>query len=227
MDTRPNLDRQEGRSRCESVQSSLPDYLEGRLSAALRGPLRAHLQRCPLCSREHARERKLRALLAELRPQPAPRGFTDAVLSEVFAQVPLRERVAPAPARGALRRQWAPLPIGLLLLALVLGQWWPTARPEQLRESAAGVLVEGGRELTGVLTLLENARETGDLLTRPALDKAASLIRVERTLRGVLPPQLPALILLVAFGPIVLVFAVYRTRLKGVLSHALMHPTLR
>jgi len=227
MDTHSHIDRQEGRSRCESVQGSLPDYLEGRLSAALRGPLRAHLQRCPVCRREHERELNLRALLAGLKPQAAPRGFADAVLAAVFAQVPLRERVAPAPARGSLRRQWALLPLALIILTLVLGQWWPAAKPEQLRDSAAGVLVEGGRELTGALSLLESARETGDLLARPALDKAASLIRVERTLRSVLPPQLPALILLVALGPLVLVLAVYRTRLKEVLSHALIHPTLR
>lgn len=227
MDTHSHIGRQEGRTRCDSVRSSLPDYLEGRLSAALRGPLRSHLQRCPSCRREHERELSLRALLAGLKPQPAPRGFADAVLAEVFAQVPLRERVDPAPASGAFWRQWALLPLALILLLLVLGQWLPVAQPAQLRDSAAGVLVEGGRELTGALTLIESARETGDLVTRPARDKAASLIRVERTLRSVLPPQLPALILLVAFSPIVLVLALYRTRLKGVLSHALMHPTLR
>lgn len=219
--------RSEGRSRCESVQSSLTDYLEGQLSAALRGPLRAHLQRCPGCRRELRRELRLRELLAGLERPAAPAGFADTVLAAVFAQVPLREQVAPAPARGVSRREWALLPIALLMLALAMGQWLRAPSSGGLRDSATEVIVEGGRELTGALTLIESARETGDLLTRPAREKAASLLRVERTLRSVIPPELGTLILLVAFGPIVLVLVVYRIRLRGVLSHVLSHPTFR
>jgi len=108
-----------------------------------------------------------------------------------------------------------------------MGQWLGTPDSAGLRDSATEVIVEGGRELSGALTLIESARETGDLLTRPARDKAASLLRVERTLRSVVPPQLATLILLVAFGPLVLVFVVYRIRLRGVLSHVLSHPSYR
>lgn len=216
-----------GRTRCESVRDSLSDFLEGRLSAALRGPLRAHLQRCPSCRTAHDRERWIRLMLSELPGAETPAALEDRVLAAVFSQVPLRERVAPRTAPSCIRRQWALLPVALMLLALVLSKGFNPIDPNTLRDTATQALVEGGRELSGALIGIEAARQTGEQITRPALDKAASLIRVERTLMSVLPGSWLALILLVAASPIVLVFTVYRFKLKGALSHVLVHPALR
>ncbi|MCB1161367.1 MAG: zf-HC2 domain-containing protein [Candidatus Krumholzibacteriia bacterium] len=219
--------RDKGRTRCESVRDSLPDYLEGRLSAALRGPLRAHLQRCPSCRRAHDRERRLYQLLGDMPRVSAPSSLADSVLAAVFAQVPLRERVAPAPARAVGWRQWTLLPVAILMLGMILGLWMETADRARLQSTAASALVEGSRELSGALSLLEGLRSAADQMSYPVREKAASLLRVERTLRGVLPLGTTFLILLVACGPAVLVFTLYRIRLKGVLSNVLVHPTLR
>lgn len=216
-----------GRSRCESVRESLDDFLDGRLSPALRGPLRAHVQRCAGCRNALDRERRLRRLLADLEPSPVPRGFEERVLATVYAQVPLRERVAPRTASRRLRPQWVMLPLAMIVLVIALGQWFRPVGGDKLRDTATVALVEGSRELTQAIGGLEAARATGEHLARPALDKAASLLRVERTLLSVLPGNFIALILLVAASPLVLLFTVYRVRLKGAMSHVLVHPTLR
>ncbi len=215
-----------GRSRCESVRESLGDFLDGHLSPALRGPLRAHLQRCPACRTAFDREERLRKLLSDMDHSPAPTGFEERVLATVYAQVPLRERVAPRTARHR-RPQWVLLPLAMIVLVLALSQWFRPPGGNQLRDTATVALVEGSRELTQALGGLEVARATGEHLARPALDKAASLLRVERTLLSVLPGNFIALILLVGASPLVLLFTVYRVRLKGAMSHVLVHPTLR
>ena len=212
-----------GRSRCESVRNSLNDYLDGQLSAALRGPFRAHLQRCPGCRSAMDRESRLRALIGDMEQQSSPAGLENRVLSTVFAQVPLREEVVERPVRS-----WRPrrvlLPVALLILMLALGQWLRPDASKNLRDRAAYAMIEGSKEIGGALGGLEVARQAGEQLTRPARDKAASLLRVERTLVNAIPSELVALILLVAFTPIVLVFTLYRVRIKGVLSHVIVHP---
>jgi anti-sigma factor (TIGR02949 family) len=217
------LSKFKGRSRCESVRNSLNDYLDGRLSAALRGPLRAHIQRCPGCRNALDRESRLRALIGDMDQQPSPAGLENRILAAVYAQVPLREKVVDRPARMR-RPRWVLLPMALLILLVALGQWLRPDTSRELRDRATYVMVESGKELGGALGGLELARQAGEQLTRPARDKAASLLRVERTLVNAIPSEFVALILLVAFTPIVLVFTLYRVRIKGVLSHVIVHP---
>ncbi len=212
-----------GRSRCESVRNSLDDYLEGRLSGALRGPLRAHLQRCPGCRVALDREQRLRTMIGDMEQGPSPARLECNVLTAVFAQVPLREKVVDRPLRVRRPRRIL-LFAAFVVLVIVMGQWLRPEATRDLRDRAAYAIVEGGRELGGALGGIELARQAGEQLTRPARDKAASLLRVERTLMNVIPSEFMALILLVAFTPIVLVFTLYRVRIKGVLSHVVVHP---
>lgn len=220
------MKRFQSRSRCESVQSSLADFFDGSLSAALRGPLLAHLDRCPSCRAAFERERAFRDLLADMDTLPAPAQLEEHVLGAVFAQVPLRERVRPRAEGARLRPVWALLPVALLVLVIALGQWLRPVDTGELRDTATLALVEGGREISGAIQSIEEAREVGEQITAPAFAKAASLIRVERTLLSVVPGNLIAMILLVAVSPLVLVFTVFRLRLRGALSHVLAHPSV-
>ncbi len=162
-------------------------------------------------------------MISDMEQQPSPVGLESRVLAAVYAQVPLREKVV-----GRPMKEWRPhrilLPLVLLILVVALGQLLRPDSSRDLRGRAAYAMVESSKELGGALGGLELARQAGEQLTRPARDKAASLLRVERTLVNAIPSEFVALILLVAFAPIVLVFTLYRVRIKGVLSHVVVHP---
>lgn len=77
---------------CNEVQSSLTEYLDGRLSGREMQEIGAHLQACRACSRESASLRELQSSLASLGPVPEP------------ADLPLRIRVAVSQERAHNRR---------------------------------------------------------------------------------------------------------------------------
>lgn len=77
---------------CNEVQSSLTEYLDGRLSGREMQEIGAHLQACRVCSRESTSLRELQASLASLGPVPEP------------PDLPLRIRVAVSQERAHNRR---------------------------------------------------------------------------------------------------------------------------
>ena len=77
---------------CNEVQSSLTEYLDGRLSGREMQEIGAHLQACRECSRESTSLRELQASLAGLGPVPEP------------PDLPLRIRVAVSQERAHNRR---------------------------------------------------------------------------------------------------------------------------
>ncbi len=224
---------------CQDAKTSLGDYLEGLLADDARRDLEAHLAGCRSCRLELENERRTFALLDGLERETAPAGFGDRVMAALFPAPAARR--APRPARSRLAERIAAMrPLGshlalsaaLILLLLVLAQWFrPTLMqengPEKLRSTATLALLEGGRELSGTVQFMEKAKDRLGQISRPVATKIQSLVKMERLLRSAVPGNVFLLILLVGLTPLVLVFAVYRLRIKGAMSHVLVLPVPR
>ncbi|MCP4544898.1 MAG: hypothetical protein GY835_00370 [bacterium] len=210
------------RNRCESVRDSLGDYLDGNLSKALRGPLLAHLNRCPDCRRAMDREKELFSMLGDLEQFPVPDGFTESVLASALPRVRIQEATRPKVRHGRLA--WFSLPVALLLLVMMLGQVFTIydSTPDYLRETVGRTLVEGGRDIPQIVQTLHDVQGQTRQFIQPVLIKIENIVQFERVFRSVLPTSTIALILLVAITPVVLVFTIYRLRIKGVLSNVLV-----
>jgi hypothetical protein len=211
---------------CNDFKDSLADFIDGTAAGEGREALDAHLTDCPDCRLALERERGFFALLDSLDREPAPAGFAKRTLDLI-----LPER---APARSPLNvaRGWSArlmMAAAIVFLVGALGQWFSpgvTQSPGSIKDTAALALVEGSR---GVPTALEFFEQTGDRIqqvTGPAVSKMNSLLRAERTVRAMIPPGALALFLLVSLTPLVLLFTVYRLRVKGALSHVLVTPSL-
>ena len=212
---------------CNSFRDSIGDWLDGLLPAEPSGRLRAHLGDCSDCRRALERERAFHGLLGSLGREPAPAGFAERVLALVLpAQRPARRplwsfgRLAPRLMAAAM----------LLLLVGSLSLWsLPVGgdlAPALIKDTATSALVESSKEVPAFLQLVEKSAERVQQITGPTLNKMESLLRAERTVRGLIPPGALALILLVGLTPLVLLFTVYRLRIKGALSHVLVVPHL-
>jgi len=220
------MDTPRFRNRCESVRASLGDYLEGNLSKALRGPFLAHLNRCPDCRRAMEREKELFSLLGGLERHRPPSEFNERVLAEIIPQVRVRRPASSRAVFFSRRLAWAALPMALLILILMIGQIFisPGGDSGLVRETVGRTLVEGGRDISLVLQTYQDLRDKTQSYIEPVLLKNENLSQFERVIRSLLPGSFFALILLVALTPIVLVFTIYRLRIKGALSNVLVCP---
>jgi hypothetical protein len=117
-------------NRCNRVQASLPDYLDGRMTGHEMRDMDAHLESCRGCARELQSQRALQASLASLGPVPAP------------ADLSLRIRVALSQERAHSRRS--------ILTAWNLA-WKNTVGPFLLQ---AGAGFASATLLLGILILL-------------------------------------------------------------------------
>jgi len=79
-------------NRCDQLQFSLTEYLDGRLTGREMQEIGAHLQACRECAREFESLRELKTALATLGPVPEP------------ADLPLRIRVAVSQERARSHR---------------------------------------------------------------------------------------------------------------------------
>ncbi len=211
---------------CNDFRDSLGDWLDGLAPAKLREGMNSHLGDCPDCRSALERERLFHSLLGSLERDPAPAGFATRALDLILPEQ------APVPLWSPGR--WAPRLLAaamLLLLVGALAQWFSPVGgelgPELLKDTAATALVESSREVPGFLQFVETSAERVQQITGPALNKMESLLRAERTVRGLIPSGALALFLLVSLTPLVLLFTVYRLRIKGALSHVLVVPSLR
>lgn len=112
---------------CAAIELELDDYFDGRLDAASRQAIGAHLQQCAACRERHAQSQNLLAALRTLPAPQVPAGLLERVLAR-FARVP-----APAPRAWP---QWAigPALAATLALGVALGVFY-------VRESAAPPVV--------------------------------------------------------------------------------------
>lgn len=99
---------------CDAAKSQAFPYVDGELSADLRGEMETHLAACPACRLVVEHEFAFRdAYVSRLRPDPAPRALRDQVHALLAG---LAEPTAPAPRRRSVR--WRHAVAALLLLAV-------------------------------------------------------------------------------------------------------------
>jgi len=106
---------------CENAASLVPGYLDGELTEAQAGPLRAHLLACPACREEAKGERNLKSWFTEA-AAPAvevPPGFAARVARRAFAGDP--GILTPATPAAATDESSRILPFLLQLTAVAAG----------------------------------------------------------------------------------------------------------
>jgi Putative zinc-finger len=118
-------------------EAQLAPYVDGRLSAAERGSVEAHVATCPRCAGEIGLARAARTALASLPEPVAPADVTEPALTEAA-----RMRAAPARAEAPRWQRWgvvaAAAAAGLLALAVILPKVGGDAgSPRRSRDEAA------------------------------------------------------------------------------------------
>lgn len=175
---------------CTGFQLELDDHLDGRLGAARREAVAAHLQHCAACQERHAHAREL---LATLRALPAPAAPRD-LLGRMLGRV---QRPRPAPRTWLVGAAVA----ASLVLGVALGVYFapgPAPAPiatvvlELERPQSVQVMVRSPRELratTVALTLPENVELVGypgrrTLTWKADLREGANLLRLPLVAHG-------------------------------------------
>jgi anti-sigma factor RsiW len=113
---------------CQDVQTAAPLYLSGELDAPHLAEVRAHLEACPVCASDMARQAGVDARLRE----------------EVLAETPdskaldllIKQRIR----RSIILRRWLPVAAGIaamLVLALVGSRLWTESRVARVYVDAA------------------------------------------------------------------------------------------
>ncbi len=211
---------------CARASHLLAEALDGSLAGGERAALDMHLRACPDCAGAFAREQRLFALLGSLQRESAPPGFAERTLAAIWPEL-ARRRAARADRPGLGRRYWLLLPAALLVVLTLVYWFHPGLKSsggmEGMRDVAGMALLEGGREVSGALDFLETAAARMSQALGPVRDGWQSLATVERLLRESIPPRVIAMILLVGFSPLVILFTLYRFRLKGALNHVMPH----
>lgn len=211
---------------CEKARALLGDYLEGLLGAQDRSALEAHLDDCAGCREALEVERRFLAMLSGIERETAPVGFSDRIMASIFPSPASWRQVRGAESQPSA---WSRLSFAgaVLLLLLIMGQWFMPSSTgpsgaELLRDSATIALLEGGRELSGTVETMEQARDRVRQFSRPTLGKIQSILGSQRVILNAIPSSLLVLIVLVGLAPLVLVFTLYRLRLKGAMSNVLV-----
>jgi len=172
---------------CESIELLLAEYMGGELADADRERVARHLEECPACREELAREERLRQSFGAVAPAACPPGVTAAVRAAI---------AGPAPARLALRRRlhpaWAGAAAGLALAAAVVVLVL-VAPPRSPRPGAPATVVAidstAAAERSATLERLRARRDVEWALSRTA----AIVDRTEKeSLAGVLRLLVPA-----------------------------------
>ena len=104
---------------CQRARSLLSEYVDGYLGTQDSAELRAHLDRCPSCAREHAEFRRLVAILRSTPLQPLPSGFAES----------LHARLVSTRRAALLRRVVATVALAACLVAFLAVR--PLAGPPQ------------------------------------------------------------------------------------------------
>jgi hypothetical protein len=153
---------------CERMRERIPECLAGRLDAAERERLMAHVETCPACRAEVA---ELGAAWRGLQlPAPEPDAAMKARFLEVLEAYQMGMRSAARPARGPSswphwswwpsRAAWQAAFAGLLLVAGALGgRYWSAARGNTANPEIAQLKgqVESLRQLVALSLLQEDS----------------------------------------------------------------------
>ncbi|MEW6072753.1 MAG: zf-HC2 domain-containing protein [Planctomycetota bacterium] len=127
---------------CASARSLVPGYLDGELTEAQAGPLRAHLFACPACREAMKEEKALKRWFAaaDLPAVEVPAGFAARVARRAFAGDPgLRApAAAAAPLAGGEAGRGALLPFVLRMTAAAAVLLFVLAVAIQRRSLPAG-----------------------------------------------------------------------------------------
>lgn len=93
---------------CRSVRRLLSAYTDGELSPADAGGVKAHLDRCEACSREHSGLRRLVSMTSSIPMEEVPATLHEQIVMRLaYADLPGPEQVSRPTRRSPMPRTWA------------------------------------------------------------------------------------------------------------------------